>query len=60
MKLNYYEDTNSMYINLKDIPGVDSNEISPNIIADYDKYGNIIGLEILDVKDKVAIDKCNF
>lgn len=56
MKFNYYKETNSMYINLKDVPGVDSCELSPNIVADYDTDGNIIGIEILDVKDKITKD----
>jgi len=36
MKLIYYPDTDSLYIDLSSKTSVDSREISPGIILDYD------------------------
>lgn len=53
MKFNYDKETDSLYINFKDIAGVDSYEIAPDYVVDVDENGNLIGLEVLDVTNKV-------
>ncbi len=55
MKFNYDKETDSLYINLTDGPGVDSFEIAPEYIADVDSEGRIVGIEVLNVKEKVDI-----
>ena len=40
MKFNYDKETDALYINFVDIPGVDSYEIFPEYIADIDSNGN--------------------
>jgi uncharacterized protein YuzE len=57
MKLNYYPDTDSLYIDLSSKTGVDSSEVSPGIVLDYDSNGDLVGIDIdnaskkLDLKD---------
>lgn len=57
MKLNYYPDTDSLYIDLSSKNSVESKEISPGIVLDYDNEGNLVGIDIdnaskkLDLKD---------
>lgn len=57
MKLNYYPDTDSLYIDLSSKTSVDSREISPGIVLDYDSKGDLVGIDIdntskkLDLKD---------
>jgi len=60
MKFNYDKETDALYINFIDIPGVDSYEIFPEYIADIDSKGNLIGIEILNVKDKVDLSQIFF
>ena len=36
MKLNYYPETDSLYIDLSEHPSVESREISEGIVLDYD------------------------
>lgn len=60
MKFNYDKETDALYINFVDIPGVDSYEIFPEYIADIDSNGNLIGIEILNVKDKVDLSQIFF
>lgn len=57
MKISYDKETDSMYIILIDIKGVDSFEIAPDYIVDVDKIGNIIGMEVLNVKNKVDFNE---
>lgn len=46
MKLHYYADTDSLYIELKAGPGVETREIVDGLNVDFDVDGNPIGLDI--------------
>ena len=46
MKLNYYPETNSLYINLSEQPSVESQEISEGILLDYDAEGRFVGIDM--------------
>ncbi len=46
MKLHYYSDTDSLYIDLSSAPSVDSREISENLVVDYGEDGRVVGLDI--------------
>ena len=46
MRISYYEDTDSLYIDLSSKPSVDSREVSDGIVLDYDKDGNLTGIDI--------------
>jgi uncharacterized protein YuzE len=46
MKLHYYKETDSLYIDLSASPSVDSREISDDLVVDYGEDGRIVGLDI--------------
>jgi uncharacterized protein YuzE len=46
MKLHYYPDTDSLYIELKDAPGAETREIGAGVLADFDLDGNVVGFDI--------------
>jgi uncharacterized protein YuzE len=55
MKLNYYPDTDSLYIDLSERPSVESREISEGIVLDYDTEGNLVGIDIDNASRKVEL-----
>ena len=55
MKLNYYPDTDSLYIDLSERPSVDSREISAGIVLDYDAEGHLVGIDIDNASRKVEL-----
>jgi uncharacterized protein YuzE len=55
MKINYYPETDSLYIHLTDKPSVDSQEIAEGVVADYDELGNLVGLDIDNASKKVQL-----
>ena len=55
MKLNYYKDTDSLYIDLVSKPSAESREISEGVVIDYDAEGNIVGIDIDNASLKVDI-----
>lgn len=46
MRLHYYAETDSLYIDLVDRPGVESREVAAGVVADFDESGNIVGIDI--------------
>jgi uncharacterized protein YuzE len=55
MKLNYYKDTDSLYIDLSSKPSKESKEISEGIILDYDAEGNLVGIDIDNASHKIDL-----
>jgi len=46
MKLNYYEDTDSLYIDLSSSASTDSKEIADGLVVDFDDAGHVVGIDI--------------
>ena len=46
MKLSYYPDTDSLYIDLNARPSVDSREITEGLVVDFDSDGRVVGIDI--------------
>ncbi|MBI2180773.1 MAG: DUF2283 domain-containing protein [Deltaproteobacteria bacterium] len=57
MKLNYYADTDSLYIDLSERPSTESREITEGVILDYDAEGNLVGIDIDNASRKVDLKK---
>ena len=55
MKLNYYAETDSLYIDLSERPSVESREITEGIVLDYDSKGNLVGIDIDNASRKVDL-----
>lgn len=59
MKISYYPETDSMYIDLSAKDSSESKEVSPGVVIDYGADGNIVGIDIdnatkkLDLKELV-------
>ena len=46
MKLRYYPDTDSLYIELQAGPGVETREVSEGLNVDFDAAGGVVGFDI--------------
>ena len=46
MKIRYYEDTDSLYIDLSERKSVESLEVAPGIVVDFDEGNNIVGIDV--------------
>jgi uncharacterized protein YuzE len=57
MKLNYYPETDSLYIDLSDQPSAESREVSEGVVLDYDARGNLVGIDIDNASAKVNLGK---
>jgi len=57
MKLNYFPDTDSLYIDLSEKTSVESREISEGVVLDYDSHGNLVGIDIDNASGKVDLKR---
>jgi uncharacterized protein YuzE len=55
MKLNYYPETDTLYIDLSEKASVESREISEGVVLDYDAEGNLVGIDIDNARSKVSL-----
>ena len=55
MRLNYYEKTDSLYIDLSLKESVETIEISPGVNLDYDEKGEVIGIDIDNASKKLDL-----
>ena len=57
MKVNYFPDTDSLYIDLAERPSAESREISEGVFLDYDASGNLVGIDIDNASTKVELHR---
>ena len=46
MKLHYYPETDSLYIELKPTPGARTREVAHGLVVDLDEQGEVVGFDI--------------
>jgi len=46
MKVHYYAETDSLYIDLSEKPSVDSREVARGVVLDFDAQGSLVGIDI--------------
>ncbi len=57
MRLSYHRDTDSLYIDLSEQTSVESREVSDGVVLDYDATGNLVGIDIDNASEKVAMQR---
>lgn len=55
MKVHFDEKADAVYLRLDDSPIVDSEEVHPGIVLDFNGANQIVGIEILRVSDHVPL-----
>lgn len=53
MKVVYDPEVDILRITFSNVPVEESDEEKPGVILDYDKEGNIVGMEILDASERM-------
>ena len=57
MKFQYYQDTDSLYIELSDKVSADSDEVAPGVVLDFDAEGHVVGIDIDHASKIVDLSK---
>lgn len=56
MKLNYYPETDSLYIDLSEKASVNSQEIAEGVVLDFDEEGHLSGIDIEQASKRVNLN----
>nr|WP_290224326.1 DUF2283 domain-containing protein [Trichocoleus desertorum] len=59
MKLHYYPETDTLYIQLKNEPSTESEEIAHDVVIDFDANGKIVGIDIDHASQAVDLSELN-
>ena len=54
MKVTYDPEVDVLRILFRDVPIEESDEDKPGVILDYDKDGNVVGMEVLNASQRVT------
>jgi uncharacterized protein YuzE len=55
MRLHFDEKTDALYLRLDDSSVVESEEVRPGIVLDFNERNQVVGIEILRVKERVPL-----
>lgn len=55
MKIQYFPETDTLSIRLNDNPSLESEEIAPDVVIDFDEAGGVVGVEIDLASSKVDL-----
>jgi len=54
MKVNFDAEADALYVRFSESEIAETVEVRPGVMLDYDAYGKIVGLEILDTAKNLA------
>jgi uncharacterized protein YuzE len=57
MIFQFFAETNMLYIRLVDRPSVESEEVAPGIVLDFDEDNQVVGIEIEDANNLVDLSR---
>jgi uncharacterized protein YuzE len=55
MKLHFDEKADAIYLRLDHSKIIESEEVKPGIVLDFNQHNQVVGIEILNVKDRVPL-----
>lgn len=57
MRLRIDRESDALYLRIDEAPIVESEEVQPGVILDFDKDGRVVGIEILDLSKRTEPEK---
>jgi uncharacterized protein YuzE len=57
MKIHYDPESDSLYIRLSANSNIESNEVAPGVVLDFDQNNRIVGIEIENASKTVDLER---
>ena len=57
MRLKVDKDSDALYFRLDESTIVESEEVSPGVVLDFNEDGRVVGIEMLDLSSRVSPEK---
>ena len=56
MRLSYFDDTDTLYIELKSSEVIESKELDENTILDYDEAGKLVSISVEHASERADLE----
>ena len=56
MRFEYFADTDTLYITLREGPGADAQETADGVVLDLDAEGRVVGIEVEHASERADLD----
>ena len=56
MKITYFQDTDTLYLEFNNNPIIETQEINENTLVDLDKHGNICAITLEQARNLTALN----
>jgi uncharacterized protein YuzE len=60
MKIRYFADTDTLYIEFRDTPVAETKDLDENTVLDVDKDGNICAITVEHASDRAGIPQFSY
>jgi len=60
MKIRYFEDTDTLYIEFKPAEVAETKDLDENTVLDFDRAGNILAITVEHAKQRADIPKFSY
>ena len=57
MRTKYDPEADALYVRFADAPVVETEEVRPGVMFDFDAEGRIVAIEVLDASEHLAIGR---
>ncbi|HLA99446.1 MAG TPA: DUF2283 domain-containing protein [Anaerolineales bacterium] len=57
MRLKIDRVSDALYFRLDETSIIESEEVQPGVILDFDEHGNVVGIELLDISRRAEPEK---
>ncbi|MBE2233317.1 MAG: DUF2283 domain-containing protein [Anaerolinea sp.] len=57
MRLRIDRESDALYLRLDEVEIIESEEVEPGVILDFDKDGRVVGIEMLRLSSRTTPDK---
>lgn len=57
MRIKVDLESNALYFRLSENKIEESEEVAKGVVVDYDKAGKVVGLEVLNLKERFSLEK---
>ena len=54
MKAKYFQDTDTLYLELRDSEVVETRDLDEDTILDYDSHGKVVGITLEHAKSRIG------
>ena len=60
MKVRYYKDTDTLYIEFRDVPVTQTRDLDENTLLDLDEQGNVCAITVEHASERAGIPEFSY